>query len=278
MLMKNIPFKTVGPKTAQLITRLHDRNQLVFDLPTAALLMETDRQHAAGILHAAAKRGLVTPIQRGLYNLVPFEMGSVTTHLQDRYELVGASLGTKPYFFSHASALDIHRLATQPSYAVYVSTSHRLAKRNLAGSLVHFVTIPAERFFGTSTHDLGQGRIVNVSDVERSLLDGLTLPAYCGGVVEMAKAFFMAKSRLNLDRLLSYSRQLHRASVVRRLGFLLEILQLAPVTTLEQLKKTLRGGVTVLDPNLPTDDARWNGPWGLRLNVTAEELIEAVSH
>jgi predicted transcriptional regulator of viral defense system len=276
--MKEVFAKTVGPRTAQLFTKLHDRNQLVFDLETAAQLMGTDRQNAAGILYAAARRGLVTHIQRGLYNLVPFEMGSVNTHLQDRYEIVSASLGTKPHFFSYASALDLHRLATQPTYAVYVSTPHRLAKRNLAGSVVHFVATPANRFFGTTTHDLGNGRTVIVSDIERSLLDGLALSRYCNGLIEVAKAFFMAKSRTNLETLLTYSRRLERASVIRRLGFILEILQLAPTSTLEELRSTLPAGSAVLDPDLPKEASQWNARWGLRLNVSAEEVLTAISH
>jgi predicted transcriptional regulator of viral defense system len=278
MHMVETPSKTVGPKTALLFTKLHDRNQLVFDLDTAAQLMQTDRRHAAGILHAAARRGLITPIQRGLYNLVPFEMGSVTTHLQNRYEVIGASLGDKPYYFSHASALDLHRLVTQPTFAVYVSTPHRLVKRNLAGSAVTFVATPSKRFFGTVTHDLGNGRRVSVSDLERSLLDALTLPRYCGGVVEVAKAFFMARSRLNIDRLLTYSRRLQRDSVARRLGFLLETLNFVPAAALEKLRTTLPAGTVLLDPTLPVDAAPRSARWGLRLNVTPEEILQAVSH
>jgi predicted transcriptional regulator of viral defense system len=276
--MKDTSTKTLGPKTAQLFTKLHDRKQLVFDLHTAAQLMGTDKQHAAGILHAAARRGLVTHLQRGLYNLVPFEMGSVDTHLQDRYEIVSASLGTKPYFLSHASALDLHRLTTQPVYEVYVSTPHRLAARNMAGSVVHFVNTPRERFFGTGIHNLGDGRTLVVSDVERSLLDGLTLPRYCNGVTEVAKAFSMAGSHLNLKKLVAYSRQLKRASVIRRLGFMLETLKLAPMATLEELRSALPKGLAVLDPELPKEGAAWSARWGLRLNVSAEEIRSAVSH
>src|ERR1700722_12385221 len=71
----NMSIKTLGRKTALLFTKLHDRDQLIFDLPTAAELMGVDRPHAVDILHLAAKRGLITPVQRGVYNLVPFELG-----------------------------------------------------------------------------------------------------------------------------------------------------------------------------------------------------------
>lgn len=271
-------LKTVGPRTARLITRLYDRNQLVFDLPTAAELMETDRARARSVLHAAARRGLVTRVQRGLYNLVPFELGSATTHMQNRYELAAALMGSRPHFLSHASALDLHHLATQPSFAVYVSTPYHLANRNLAGSDLHFVTIPADRMFGVISRDLGEGRRVRVSDIERTLIDGLTMPEHCGGIVEVAKAFATAQSRLSLDKLLAYAHELRRGSVVRRLGFVLETLGLASVATLEALRVQLAPGAVALDPALPVKGARWSRRWGLRLNVTAEEMQHAVSH
>lgn len=128
------------------------------------------------------------------------------------------------------------------------------------------------------THNLGDQRTVVVSDIERSLLDGLTLPRYCNGLTEVAKAFSMAGSRLNLTRLIAYSHQLQRASVIRRLGFVLETLRLAPAETLEGLRSTLPAGLAVLDPELPKEGAGWNARWGLRLNVSAEEIMEAVSH
>jgi predicted transcriptional regulator of viral defense system len=271
-------MKTVGPRTARLFAKLHDRNQLVFDLNTAAELMETDRARARFILHAASRRGLVTRVQRGLYNLVPFELGSATSHLQNRYELAAALMGARPYFLSHASALDLHRLATQPCFAVYVSTPSHLANRNLAGSELHFVTIPADRMFGVISHDLGEGRTVRISDIERTLIDGLTRPEHCGGIIEVAKAFSIARGRFDSGKLLAYAHALRRASVIRRLGYLLEILELAPAATLEALHAHLTPGTVALDPDLPVKGARWNQRWGLRLNVTPEEVRNAVSH
>ncbi len=102
--------KTLGPKTSVLFTKLHDQDQLVFDLNTAAKLMEVDRAHAVGILHAAAKRGLITPIKRGLYNLGPVRTGKRRfpsyQSIRDRCRQHGRE---SPIFFSHASALESAR-------------------------------------------------------------------------------------------------------------------------------------------------------------------------
>ncbi len=270
--------KTLGPRTALLFTKLHDRNQLVFDLKTAAEVMETDRAKARSILHAAVRRGLVTPVQRGLYNLVPFELGSVTSHLQNRYELAAALMGERPYFLSHSSAMDLHRLATQPDFAIYVSSPRRLNTRNLAGNELHVVMVPPDRMFGATSLDLGNGRRVCVSDIERTLVDGLAKPAYCGGFIEVAKAFSMAGTRASLEKLLGYARALERDSVMRRLGYLLETLRLAPERKLSDLRAHLPQGSVILDPELPLKGSSWDRRWGLRLNVTPEEIQHAISH
>jgi len=269
--------KTLGPKTALLFTKLADQDQLVFDLATAAKLMEVDRPHAVGILHAASKRGLITPIRRGLYNLVPFEMGSTDFHLTNRYAIVAASMQGRPYYFSHVSAMDLHGLLTQPSFEVYVSTPHRLPTRNIAGAVVHFVATRKSQFFGFIPYDLGNKQGIFISDLERTLIDGFAHSDYCGGLVEVAKAIFMAKSRINFPKLISYAKSLKTGALIRRMGFVLETMKLADEAILAELKAQLPAGVVKLDPTLPAE-GQYNLKWGLRLNVSAEELLKAVSN
>lgn len=268
--------KTLGPRTARLFTGLHDEGRTVFDLDTAASLMKLNRTQAAGVLHAAGKRGLITAVKRGLYNLVPFELGSATFHLEDRYLLVQASMGDMPYFFSHFSALDIHQLATQPNCNVYVSSTRRRKDANLGGSPLHFVSTPPSRFFGFAHHRIGKTSIV-VSDVERTLLDAVSLPSYCGGFIEVAKAFFMAKNHMSSAKLLAYGHRFDKTVVLRRAGYLMELFNIGDKQTLDTLAEGLAPSTSRLDPDFPVA-GKVNTKWGLTLNVTPEELLEAVSH
>jgi len=269
-------IKTLGSRTAKLFAGIHDTGTTAFTLRTAASLMGVSHSQAASILHAAAKRGLVTPVKRGLYNLVPFELGSATFHLDNRYVLVRESLGDKPYFFSYASALDIHGLATQPSFDVYATYCVRRKNMNIGGSMTHIVYMPPSRFYGQQELQVADARVM-VSDVERTLVDALAIPGYCGGLIEAAKAFFMAKPRLNSSKLIEYAQRYKKWSVLRRTGYLLEIFELAARSTLEDLARTLPRGYSRLDPDLPKDGLS-NSKWGLILNVSPEELLNAVSH
>jgi predicted transcriptional regulator of viral defense system len=268
--------KTLGPRTAKLFAGIHETGKTAFTLGTAASVMEVSHHQAASILHAAAKRGLVTPVKRGLYNLVPFELGAATFHLDNRYLLVRESLGDKPYFFSYASALDLHSLATQPSFDVYVTYAVRRKNMNIGGSMTHIVYMPPSRFYGHQEVQVAEAR-VTVSDIERTLVDAVAMPSYCGGLIEAAKAFFMAKPRLNSSKLIEYAQGYKKWSVLRRSGYLLELFELAPRSTLDTLARTLPRGYSRLDPDLPKDGAS-NSKWGLTLNVSPEELLNAVSH
>jgi predicted transcriptional regulator of viral defense system len=268
--------KTLGSRTSRLFSGVHDTGITVFNLEAASALMGVTHRQAASLLHAAAKRGLVTPVKRGLYNLVPFELGPATFHLEDRYVLVRESLGDISYFLSYASALDIHQLATQPNFEVYVTSPVRRKNMNLGGSTTHMVWVPPSRFFGQQS--LKVGNVTHrVSDIERTLVDAVSIPRYCGGFIEVAKAYFMAKSKVDSAKLIAYAYDYKKWSVIRRAGYLLEFFGMASQSILENFARGLPPGYSKLDPELPKEGLS-SAKWGLTLNVSRDELTNAVSH
>ena len=268
--------KTLGSRTSKLFSGVHDTGKTVFNLEAASALMGVTHRQAASLLHAAAKRGLVTPVRRGLYNLVPFELGSATFHLEDRYVLVRESLGGMSYFLSHASALDTHQLATQPSFDVYVTSPVRRKNMNIGGSMTHMVWVPPHRFFGQESLKVGNVTLL-VSNIERTLVDAVSIPSYCGGFIEVAKAYFMAKPKVDSAKLIAYAYDYKKWSVIRRAGYLLEFFGMAAPSTLDDLARSLPPGYSKLDPDLPKEGLS-NAKWGLTLNVSRDELTNAVSH
>jgi predicted transcriptional regulator of viral defense system len=141
---------------------------------------------------------------------------------------------------------------------------------------VRFIFSKPEHFFGWEPISRGEGHEVMVSDLSRTLLDGLRKPKYCAGLTEVAKAFFMAKDRLDLRQLIEYGHRLGELSVLRRLGFIVETLFPERASELEPLKENLPASAAVLEPDMPprgTFDAKW----GLRVNVSREALRAAIS-
>lgn len=112
---------------------------------------------------------------------------------------------------------------------------------------------------------------MRVSDLERTLIDGLRQPGHCGGLTEVAKGLWMRREDVNTSRLIQYARRIGVGAVVRRLGFLLETYGLAAAPELDQLRNALTSTFVRLDPVLPAEGKRLRR-WRLQLNVTPEEL------
>src|SRR6202008_3882975 len=96
---------------------------------------------ARTLIFKAEKRGLVTRLRPGLYTLVPFEMGRATEYIGDPYVIAKELCAGHPYFLSHASAMELHRMVTQPQFTIYVSSTLRTPPRSVQGHENRFVTI-----------------------------------------------------------------------------------------------------------------------------------------
>ena len=212
----------------------------------------------------------VTRLKPGLYNLVPFELGRATEHIDNPYLIARELAGAAPYFLSHGTALELHRMVTQPNFTVYVSCRRRVRPQTVGGYDFRFVHITEEQEFGVMKHWIDKERFVMISDMERTIIDGLRHPAFAGGVTEVAKGLWMKRDVLQVERLVDYARRLGVGAVVRRLGYLLEHYDLADTSVLEPLRGMLTATYQRLDPLLPAEGA-FLSRWRLQLNVTPEE-------
>ncbi len=264
-------MKTLGPRSAQLITELHELRKSTFTVEDVSTITGLSPTAARTLVHKARQRGLVTRLKPGLYNLVPFELGRATEHVDSPYLIARELVGEAAYYLSHGTAFELHRMVTQPNFTVYVSCTRRVRPQTVGGYDFHFVHVPSERVFGVTKHWVDKERFVMISDIERTILDGLRHPAFVGGVTEVAKGLWMKRAELDIPRLVEYVRRLGVGAVVRRLGYLLEHYGLGDATTLESLRGMLTATYQRFDPLLPAE-----GPfvarWRLQLNVTPEEL------
>lgn len=115
-------------------------------------------------------------------------------------------------------------------------------------AVYHFIQMEPARFFGTEKIWVGDAR-VTITDPERTLLDGLMMPQYCGDFAEVLHAFEARGDRLDLKRIIDYALKLD-AAAVKRLGWVLEHQGVDPAR-LEPLMKVPIKGYRTLDPTGP---------------------------
>ena len=267
----HLQTKTLGPRAAQLFTGLNERRRSTFTLMDVESITGLSDAAARNLVHKAKQRGLVTRLKRGLYTLVPFELGWATQHIDSPYLIAHELVGGAHYFLSHSTALELHRMVTQPIFTVYVSCTRRVRPQTVGGYDFRFIHITAEQEFGIMKHWIDKERFVMISDMERTVIDGLRHPAFAGGITEVAKGLWMQRDALKVERLVDYAQRIGVGAVVRRLGYLLEHYGLADAPTLEPLRGLLTATYQRLDPLLPTEGT-FLSRWRLQLNVTPEEL------
>jgi predicted transcriptional regulator of viral defense system len=193
------------------------------------------------------------------------------------HEFAIAMALVQPAAISHWSALHHHGLTDQIPRNVFVLTTTQTtiprlrgpksganqSKYPVAGVLYQFIQVKPERFFGGEKVWIGESR-ATVTDPERTLLDGLSMPQYCGDFSEVLNAFERHRSHLNLARVIDYAMRLDVATA-KRLGWVLEQQGIAS-SDLDRLLSIPIKGYRTLDPTAPKKGP-YNRRWMIQENL-----------
>jgi len=273
-MQANTKLKTLGPQAAKLVAELHERCRAIFTLDDVEAITALVPKSARNFIAALVKRGVATRLKPGLFILVPFELGWEREYLGNPYVVARELAADQKYYISHASAMEIHQMTTQPQLVIYTCAAKRVRPCTIMGTEFRFVHCRKNTAFGIIEHWIEKTEKIRVSDIERTVIDGLARPEYCGGISELAKGMAMRRRDIDTRKLVDYALRLKKGVVIRRLGFLLELFEMAKPSQVARLQKRLTNAYEILDPLLP-DEGRHISRWKLRLNVSPEEL-EAV--
>jgi predicted transcriptional regulator of viral defense system len=206
-------------------------------------------------LYHLRRNGWLVPLRRGLYALSSTVPGATPAH-----EFEVAMHLVTPAAISHWSALHHHGLTEQAPRKVFVltTTKHPIPRRSgakgriggypIGETVYQFVQVKPERFFGTEKTWVNDAR-VTITDPERTLLDGLSMPDYCGDFAEVLHAFESRGDKLNVKRIIDYALKID-AATAKRLGWVIEKQGVDPAQ-LERLAQIPVKGYRILDPTGP---------------------------
>jgi predicted transcriptional regulator of viral defense system len=275
MLMNSTPLKTLGPQAAKLVTTLHERSGTIFRLEDVREITGLSEASARSFVRKLVGRGVATRLKPGLYVLVPFELGRERQYLGNPLVVAREIMHGESYYLSHATAMEIHGMTTQPNLVIMVSTLKPRRPVTVLGVEYRFIHCQRKHFFGFTEHWVTKQEKVRVSDLERTIIDGLKQPEYCGGLTELAKGLWIRRQDVNVKQLLQYAKRIGIGAVMRRLGFLLETYEMAAAPELDRLRIGLTATYVHLDPILPAEGKHLRR-WRLQLNIDPEELRAVV--
>jgi len=199
------------------------------------------------------RKGLISEVESGKYVMtVPSQQDllSIASHI------------VSPSYISFWTALSFHGFTEQLPRTIFVATVRRKRAIVYEGTQIKFATLSPSRFFGYIRTEGG----AIIADKEKSLIDSLLLPRYAGGVPEFARCLSNAWKEVDAKKLVDYALRMSNRSLVRRLGYMLQALDLLIEEGLINcLKNNIGAGYSLLDPLGPKKGS-YDKKWMLRVN------------
>ena len=267
--------RTLGATGARLLSTLAESNRLVVSATDAQEILGGSYDAALQTLMRLDHAGWLVRLTAGRYAIVPLSSGDVPAPQINRYVIARELPHDTPYYISHDSAMDIHNMLTRPVVSVIVTTPRRLASRDILDVPYRFVYASPSALWGCDPVWVTPYEQVIVSDLERTILDGLARPDLCAGVSQVATGLWMRRDDLDWDRLTEYAQRLGIRAVAQRLGYLLELYGLGTPASIHTLQGLVGIAYARLDPLLH-DEGSYLARWRLRLNLDRETLYSIV--
>jgi len=262
--------KTLGAESASLITKLASQGRSVFSIADAQKLSGKSYSTVLKDLRRLANAGWVVKLSSGIYALVPLSAGSEAIPEANRYMIARELIKPALYYLSHDSAFELHNMLTRPVTTVTITSPRRLDNRTVLRVPYRFIYAKNEKLWGYAPIWVTPNEQVQVSDMERTILDGLTRPELCSGISEVATGLWIRKDDFDWEKLAFYAKKLNNHAVAKRLGYLLELYGLG-LPYINQLQEMIGPSYALLDPMLPAEGA-YLARWRLRINVDTETL------
>lgn len=259
----------LGPRQAEFLATMAGSGREVFSIEDASDFWQPG-QYVRNELAQLESKGWLERLERGRYLIVPLEAGVDREWSEDPLA-IGTFLapdGAAAYW----TALRHWGWTTQLPRTHFVITPRRRSnpEPTVLGIKYRFVALRADRIFGIH-EDWREGLRIRVTDPERSIVDSLDRTDLAGGVNEIAGAIMAGWGDLDASRLTDYVERFGSGTVPKRLGFLVEHLDLPVDGALISRWRSLVGsGITRLERGGPSA-----GPmlrrWNLQINASGFE-------
>jgi predicted transcriptional regulator of viral defense system len=262
--------RSLSSTESSLLASLAEEGKNIFTLNDITNKLDTPYKNAKVVANRLVKKKWLIPLTRGKYLIVPLEAGVRSEYTE--HEFIIASHLADPCYIGYWSALNFHGFTEQVPMNIYVATTKRLKDRTILDTRIRFISLIKRKFFGFEKESVSN-TIINISDKEKTLADCLDHPEYCGGISEIAKSLWNAKDEISTEKLVDYSLRMGNSAILKRLGFLLELLQ---IDVSEKLMKKIRGhlkkGYVLLDP-IEEKYGSYSTRWRLLVNVPEHRLL-----
>jgi len=271
-----IKDKFLSYPVAFLLDKINEQKKRCFTIEEAYLLLSNSaKDNVKRMLCNMTKRGLLMRVKEGLYYVIPFEQDA-KTFMPDWHLLSQYLVGDAEYYIGYFSALQIHSLTTQPNLKEQIVVNKQVKPSTLFVKKIPFQFIyhNEKHFFGNKKTWIDSFNRVQCSDLEKTIIDCLFKPEYAGGINEIAKAIYKTKDNIDYSKIMQYAKRFDSQAVIKRLGLLLELLEIKHIA-IDELQKLRTNSTVLLEPSYPKDGKIFSR-WAIQQNIDKESILSSI--
>ena len=253
--------KGLTARESFLISSLARQDKRIFSIEDARAVAEKD---TGRIMSSLIGKKWLLPLKRGLYAIVPLDVGIKGADSFILHNFVIASHLVEPYYIGYWSALNHHGLSEQIPRTTFITTTKPRMPLKILDADYYFVTVGKKKFFGFDEIEI-EGWKVNISSPEKTVADCLDYPEHSGGIEEVAKAIYLNHGEVDIKKVYDFGERMGNMTILKRLGYILEVAGLLEKYREQFDRFSLSKGYPALDPVSPRK-GRHNSRWGLLVN------------
>ncbi len=228
------------------------------DVEKFASQLHINKSYIPEMIYLLVANQWIEKIKNGLY---AFTLESGMSEPPHEFEV--AQKLVNPSAIGFWTAMQYHQITQQTPSTIFSITPTRIFVPKKYQARYVFKHVKKTAYFGTQTIWANQAR-VQITDLEKTLIDGLSYPELCGGFSEVYNAFVFAKKQLNLNIIIKYAFQKDDATK-KRLGWVLDQLNFSEAKLKKLLHHRIKGYrfLNAIGPK----HGQCNAKWGIIVNI-----------
>lgn len=211
-------YRSLSNSESYLLLALAEKDKKIFSISDVKSIIP---KRAKKITHNLMKKKWILPLKKGLYAIVPLDIGVKGADSFIVHEFIIASFLAEPYYIGFWSALNYHGMIDQIPRTTFVATTKAKKPVNAQSQEFYFVTLSSAKFFGYESIEISDKK-VNISNINKTICDCLDHPQHSGGIEEVARSIYFSHKLLSFEKILEYAFEMENLTIIKRLGYIFE--------------------------------------------------------
>ncbi len=239
----------IGKSGRKNLSKVLERNSKVITSKIVSETLTVPQKEASRMLSRWCASGWLYRLKRGAYVAIPMDSTSSNIVLEEPFVIAESIY--QPGYVGGFSAVKHWDLSEQIIETVYYFSTKQLKERNPVYGSTKFKikTVKEYKVFGTKNIWYGSTKI-KVSDPTKTIVDILDDPKLVGGMSIVYDIFieYLESDYCDFNELLNYSERMGNKTILKRLGFLIDVKFKVMPEELASIKNSISSGYSNFDP------------------------------